>query len=172
MILALGVLLDVLPVEVDVAQIAGAVALRLIAEVRRRRIAALAAGRDRLRAHAIAELDRRDEAVAGGAVHLLRAVVGPRPERGERTPPRRGEAHGDARLAVVERLHEGAVDPLVAVDRTPWRLPAAEVRFEPAHRTGERLHELLGRALGRRAVVGRHPRPPRILGDAASDVLA
>src|SRR5260221_10989878 len=78
MILALDVSFQLRPVEVHLAQVARAVSRRLIAEMRRRWIAALPAGGDGSRAHAIAEFDRGDEAVARRAVHLLRALVGPR----------------------------------------------------------------------------------------------
>src|SRR4051812_7881127 len=80
MVLALGVSLQLLLVEVDLAQIAGAVAARLIVEVRRRGIAALPACRHGSRAYAIAELDDGDEAVARGAVDLLRSLVRSRAE--------------------------------------------------------------------------------------------
>src|SRR5947209_14473869 len=106
MVLTLDMLLDIGPVEIHVAKIAGRVPLGLIAEVLRRRIAALAAGAHRPRADAVAELDHRDEAVPGGAVHLLRAGIGPRTERRQRSPPRRCEADRNARLAIVERLHD------------------------------------------------------------------
>ena len=75
MILALGVPFELRAVEVDLAQVAGRVALGLVVEVRRRGIAALAAGRDGPGAHLVAELDHRDEAVAAGAVPLLRARI-------------------------------------------------------------------------------------------------
>src|SRR5579872_3316956 len=116
MVLAARVSLQLLRIEIHVSQIAFAVALCLITEVRRPGIAALAAGADRLRADLVAELDDGDEAVAGGAVHLLRALVGARAERRERAPARRGEADGNARQRVVERLHDVAVHALVAVD--------------------------------------------------------
>ena len=58
-VLALGVPLQLGAIEVHVAQIARRVALRLIVEVRRRRIAALAAGGDRPRAHASDRTRRR-----------------------------------------------------------------------------------------------------------------
>src|SRR5262245_37406959 len=104
MVLALLMRVDVLAVEVDLAQIAGRIARRLIAEVLRLRIAALAARADRPRTDAIAELDDGDEAVAAGAVHFLGAGIGARAERRERSPARRGEAHRHARCGVVEVL--------------------------------------------------------------------
>src|SRR4029077_11682954 len=88
MVLPFDVRLYLRLVEVDLTQIAAGVARRLIVEVRRLRIAALAAGGHRPRAQAVAELDDGDEAVAAGAVHLLRPLVGARAERGERAPAR------------------------------------------------------------------------------------
>src|SRR5471030_3254073 len=86
MVLALRVARELRRIEVDVAQIARAVSLGLIVEVLRLRVAALAAGRHRLRAHRVAELDDGDEAVAGVAVHFLRGLVAARAERRERAP--------------------------------------------------------------------------------------
>src|SRR5215831_1666545 len=126
MVLPLDVALELRPVEVHVAQVARRVATRLIVEVRRPRIAALASRRHRLRAHAIAELDDGDEAVAGRAVHPLRAARRARTERGERAPPRRGESDGNARPAVIEGLDDVARETLEAVDVAPRRLPRAE----------------------------------------------
>src|SRR5215468_4053261 len=91
MVLPLDVLLHVSAVEPDVAQVAARVALCLVAEVLRFRITALASSGHGPGAHAIAELDDRHEAVAGGAVHLLRAAVGTRAERGQRSPAGGGE---------------------------------------------------------------------------------
>src|SRR6185503_10543177 len=56
-VLSFRVPLKLFAVEVNVSQVALAVALGLIVEVLRLRVAALAAGRHRLRPHAIAELD-------------------------------------------------------------------------------------------------------------------
>src|SRR5947209_20625696 len=108
MVLALDVALQLGTIEVHVSQIARAVSRGLIVEVRRRRIAALAAGRDRPGPHAIAEFDDGDEAVPAGAVHLLRAFVRARAERRERTPPRGGETDGNTRSGVAERLDDVA----------------------------------------------------------------
>src|SRR4051812_43120458 len=83
---ALRVALQLVRIEVHVAQVAGRVAFRLIVEVLRRRVAALAAGADGARLHAVAELHDRDEAVAAGAVHLLRPGIGARTKGGERSP--------------------------------------------------------------------------------------
>src|SRR3954470_18160500 len=135
---------QLLRIEVDVAQAPRAVALRLILEVLRLRIAALAAGRHRLRAHLVAELDDRDEAVAGVAVHLLRVLVAARAERSERAPARRREADRDARSLVAERLDDVAGQALEAVDLAPRRIPLAEVGGELVRRGGERVQLLVG----------------------------
>ncbi len=68
MILALDVCSQLRRVEVHLAQTPGAVPLRLVVEVRGRWMPALAARRHRTRAHAFAELHRRHEAVATGAL--------------------------------------------------------------------------------------------------------
>ena len=158
----LRVLLDVRAVEVDLAQVAGGVALGLVVEVRRRRIAALAAGAHRPRPHAVAELHHRHEAVAARAVHLLRARVGARAERRQRSPARRREADRDARPGVVERLDDVAGETLVAVDLAPRRLPRAEVGGQPVDRGRERLDERFRRRPWRRGRAGSAPasRPP------------
>ena len=80
MVLALDVPLELRRIEVHVAQISGTVARRLIAEMRRGGVSALAARRHRLGLHAIAEFDDGDEAVAAGPVHLLRPFVRSRAE--------------------------------------------------------------------------------------------
>src|SRR5215211_3128241 len=103
-----SVTLELRRVEVHVAKIAGAVALRLVIEVWRLRVAALAACRHRSRLHAVAELHDRDEAVAARAVPFLRVLVRARAERGQRAPARGREAHGNARARIVERLHDVA----------------------------------------------------------------
>src|SRR3954451_18322247 len=171
MVIPLDVLLDVVAIEPDVTEIAGRVALGLIAEVLRIRIAALPARGDRPRADAVAELDNGDEAVAAGAVHLL-GPVGPGAKGRQRAPPGRGEADWNAPLAIVERLDDVAVEALVAVDFTPWDLPAVEVAFHPVHGGGQRLQQLLRRALRCGVVVGRHAGLARIVVDAAADLLA
>src|SRR5436309_2377487 len=71
-------------VVVHLAKIAGGVPLRLIVEVLRLHVAALAARRHRARVHAVLpELNDRHEAVPAGAVPLLRVRVGARAERRE-----------------------------------------------------------------------------------------
>src|SRR4051794_17434459 len=110
MVRPLGVPPQLAGVEVHVAQLSLGVPHGLVVEVLRLRMAALAAGADGLRPNAVAELHHGDEAVAARAVKLLRAGPGPRAERGERAPARRGEGDGDARLGVVERLDDVPVD--------------------------------------------------------------
>src|SRR5512138_3449462 len=82
-VLPLDMAFQLVRVEIDVAQRTGRVPARLVPEMRRRGVAALAAGADGFGAHARAELDHRDEAVAAGAVHLLRARIRACAERGE-----------------------------------------------------------------------------------------
>src|SRR5881398_2017676 len=106
MIFALGVALELVAIEVDIAEIAGGVALRFIVEVLGLRMAAFASARDCPGAHAVPELHHGDEAVPAGAVPLLRAWVGARAERGERAPLRRCEGDRHARLRVVKRLND------------------------------------------------------------------
>src|SRR5579884_4133257 len=91
------------------------------------------------------ELDHRDEAVAVGAVPLLRARLLRRAERGERAPFVGGEADGDAGRIVVEAGIDRRVDALEAVDRAPWHAPAAEIALEVVE-TGREGLELLLRA--------------------------
>src|SRR5438445_1271460 len=130
MVLALDVALQLGTIEVHVSQIARAVSRGLIVEVRRRRIAALAAGRDRPGPHAIAEFDDCHEAVPARAVHLLGSLVRARAEGRQRAPPRGGETDGDARAGVVERLDDIAGETLESIDVTPGRFPAPEVARE------------------------------------------
>src|ERR1017187_3983231 len=148
MVFPLRVFLELLAVEVDLAQFARAVAFGLIVEVRGSRMAALTAGRHRPGAHTFAELDHGDEAVAAGAIPLFGARVGARGERSQRSPLRGGEAHGDARPRVVERLDDVAGEALESIDLAPWRLPASEVGGDPVGCRGERLQQLLGGGLG------------------------
>src|SRR6185503_20950632 len=98
LVFALGVTLELIAIEVDVAQIAGRIALRLIVEVLRPGHAVQAAGGHRLRLHLIAELDDGDEAVAARAIPLLGVGIRARAERGQRAPPRRREHHRRAGL--------------------------------------------------------------------------
>src|SRR5678816_4246655 len=119
MVFALGVSLQLRGIEVDLAQVAGGVARRLIVEVLRRGVAALAAGRHGSRPDLVAEFDDGDEAVAADAVHLLHPGRRARAERGERSPARRGEPDRDARPRILERLHDVAGEALEAIDLTP-----------------------------------------------------
>src|ERR1035437_8404739 len=123
MILPLRVSLELIAVEVDLAQFSRAVPLGLIVEVRGRRIAALSACRHGPGPHAVAELDHGAEAFAAGAIPLLRAPVRARRERSQRSPLRGGEANGNARSRIVERLDDVAGEALEAIDVAPRRLP-------------------------------------------------
>src|SRR3954467_10603319 len=87
-VLTLRVPLQLIAVEIDLAQIARGIALRLVVEMLRRGIAVLTSGGDCAGAHAIAEFNRGDERVAAGAVHLLGAGIGARAERSKRAPAR------------------------------------------------------------------------------------
>src|SRR5690606_1920508 len=85
---ALDVALELVRPEVDLAQVAGAVALGLVVEMGRIGVAAGAAGGDRAGAHPLAELDHGDEAVVAGAVVTLGPRVTARAERRQRAPAR------------------------------------------------------------------------------------
>src|SRR5690606_13782547 len=124
---ALGMPRQLFRPEVHRPQVAGAVALGFVIEMRGFGMAAGAAGGDRAGAYLVAELDRGDEAVAAGAVVAFGAGPAMRAERGQRAPARRGERHRDARRGVVEGLHQVAGQALEAVDLAPGRAPTAEV---------------------------------------------
>src|SRR2546428_168190 len=113
--------------EVHLAQVACAVSQALVVEVLRPGVAALATRRHRKGPHAVAELDDSDEAVAARPVVPLGPLVTARPEGGERAPPRRCEAHRDARPSVGEGLHDVTGEALEAIDLPPRRAPSAEV---------------------------------------------
>src|SRR5204863_5253040 len=100
--------------------------LGLVVEMRRWERAAFATGGNRLRVHAVAELDDGDEAVPARAVPLLGIRIRTGAERGERAPTARRERHRDARAGVVEVRRDVVVDPLEAIDVAPRRLPRAE----------------------------------------------
>src|SRR5688572_29185540 len=68
---------ELVAMEIHVTQRPARIARGLVVEVGRIGVAALAAGRDRFRAYALAELDGGDEAVAARAVVLLRVTEGP-----------------------------------------------------------------------------------------------
>src|ERR1035437_10135468 len=131
MILPLRMSLELIAVKVGLSQVARSVPLGLIVEVRGRRIAALSAGRHGPGPHAVAELHHGDEAVAAGAVPLLGPRVGARSERGQRSPLRGGEADGNTRSRVVERLHDVAGEALESIDIAPRRLPTPDIGREP-----------------------------------------
>src|SRR5665213_1588576 len=76
MVGSLGVAFELIGVEVDFAKIAGGVAGGFVVEVGRVGMAAFAAGGDGAGVDAGAELDDGNEAVAAGAIPLLRVGVG------------------------------------------------------------------------------------------------
>src|SRR5207342_67900 len=125
--------------EVDGAQVARRVALGFVVEVRRLRIAALAADGDRARADLLPELDDGDEAVAAGAVVPLGARPSMGAERRERAPARGDEGYRDAWLGIIEHLGDRAVDALEAVDFAPRHTPVAEVLLQPVGRLDQRV---------------------------------
>src|SRR3569833_3183075 len=94
--------LELVGIEIARAQRAAGIAPGLVGELFRGRVAALATRRHRPGAQARAELDHRDEAVAAGAVIVLRVWICVCAERGEAAPLRRGEGHRDAWAGVVE----------------------------------------------------------------------
>src|SRR5205085_9256368 len=83
MVGAFSVTREVRLVEIDRPQIPRCIALGLVVEMGRVRMAALAAGGDRPGAQPRAEFDDGDEAVAAGAVPAPRARPGPRREGGQ-----------------------------------------------------------------------------------------
>src|SRR5450759_3065933 len=146
MILPLGVSLELRAVEIDLAQLASAVPPGLIVEVRGCRIAALSACRHGPGPHAVAELHHGDEAVAAGAIPLLRARVRARRERGQRSQLRGGEAKGNARSRIVERLDDVAGEALESIDVAPRRLPASEIGRGSGASSGAPLDDAIAKA--------------------------
>src|ERR1035437_9462215 len=126
MILPLRVSLELIAVKVDLAQFSRAVPLGLIVEVRGRRIAALSACRHGPGPHAVAELDHGDEAVAAGAIPLLRARVRARRERGQRSPLRGGEAKGESPPRNVGAVGGGGGGGVGGVDPPPAASPPSQ----------------------------------------------
>src|SRR5436190_22435012 len=88
-----GVTLELRRIEIDFAQVPGAVALRLIVEVWRRRIAARAAGSHGSGSHGRSELNHGDKTIAAGPVHFFGGFVGASAEGRQRTPERRSEGN-------------------------------------------------------------------------------
>src|ERR1700733_12113938 len=72
MILALGVSLELLGIEVNIPQAARRISLGFVIEVRRFRIARFPASRNRFGPHSFAEFHYSDKAIPAGAVPLLR----------------------------------------------------------------------------------------------------
>src|SRR5258706_9614229 len=126
-VLPFGVALELFAVEVDLAEVAGRVAGRLVVEVRGGGVAAFATGGHGAGVYAGSEFDDGDEAVAARAVPLPGARIGLGTEGGERSPSRGREADRDARFGVVEVRVDVVVDPLESVDVAPGRLPAPEI---------------------------------------------
>ena len=129
MVLALGVPLELRPVEVDLSQVAGRVSPGLIVEVRGRRTAALASSGHGFSPNLLAKLDHGNEAVSAGAIPLLGPRVRVGTKGGQGAPLRRSETDRKARRGIVERLHHLAGQTLESVDVTPWRLPVPKIRF-------------------------------------------
>src|SRR6202789_2111618 len=102
MVFALGMSFEIGAVEVDFAQIAGAVAFCLIVEMGRGGVAAFSAGSDCFRVDFVAELNDRDEAVSAGAVPFFCSGVGASSDRGGGSPEQRGDAAGDVCCRVME----------------------------------------------------------------------
>src|SRR5580704_15278175 len=98
MVFSLGMALEVGAIEIDLSQVASAVALGLIVKVRRRGMAALTAGGNGSRPHAIAKLDHGDEAVSAGAIPFRGSWVRARPEGCQRSPRGGRETDRNARL--------------------------------------------------------------------------
>src|SRR5712671_6548641 len=172
MIHTLSVSLELCRIEVHVPEIAGAVALRLVVEVGRRRVAALSTRGDCPRTHAVTELDHRDEAVAAGAVPLLRSRIRARRKRRQRSPPRRRKWNRNARRRVVELGRDVVGDALEPVDHSPRRPPGPEIVRELGLRADERLKALpVGRAIDD-VCLGRHPRLTGFSTDATLYILS
>ena len=81
MVFPLRMPLQLRAVEVDVPQVPGAVPQRLIVEVSGLWVTALAPRGHGLGAHAVSELDHRNETISTGSIVFLRPRVGTRPER-------------------------------------------------------------------------------------------
>src|SRR5262249_27991027 len=145
MVLALGVPFELHAVEVDIAQAAGAITFGLVGEVASTGLAALSSRSDGFRADSITELDHRHETVSAGAIPFLRIRVGLRPERCQRSPDRGREAHGRARLRVVEARNDLIIEPLEAIDITPRRFPRTKIRRQAIRGRSQALQQLLRR---------------------------
>src|ERR1700736_263447 len=139
MILSFGVSLELRAIEINFPQVAGAIALGFVVEMRGGGMSAFAARSHGLGAHTFAELDHRDKAISAGAVPFLRSRVGTRSEGRERSPLRRSEADRNARSRVAEGLDDIAGEPLESIYVAPLRLPVPEVGREFVASRGERL---------------------------------
>src|SRR4029077_12549129 len=108
MVFTLRVSLQLRTIEVDLAQFARAVSFGLIVEMRRCRMAALAAGRHGPGANFVAKLDYCNKAVPACAIPFFCSRVSTRSKRRQRAPHGRSESHRNARSCVAERLHDVA----------------------------------------------------------------
>ena len=114
-------------IEIDLAQIAGRVALRLVVEMGR--------GGSPLSPPAVTARARTRLPNSTTATKLLPLVpyhffvpgFGRRAERGQRAPARGREGDGDARRGIAERMIDRGRDALEAIDFAPRHLPPAEV---------------------------------------------
>src|SRR5271168_3171589 len=121
MIRPLRMPLQLLGIEVNLAQTPTCIPRGLIVEVRRLWIAALAASSHRPRPDLIPKLHHRNKAVPAGAIPLLGSGVLPRAKRSQRSPQRRNKRNRNARACVVKGLHDVASQPLKAIDLSPRR---------------------------------------------------
>jgi len=130
-VLPLDVAFEIRMVEVDVAQVTRAVALRLIVEVGGRWIAACAAGAHRFRMHFLAELNNGDEAVLPVVpYHFFVAGYGRALKAASEAPTGEVKPTERARSGVTECLIDIAGEALIAIDVAPWRLPGPEFGIE------------------------------------------
>src|SRR5471032_2374719 len=171
MVLPLGVALQLIAVEVHLAQFASCVPIRLVVEVRRQWMATFTACGDGDGSNAVAEFDHGDEAVTARAVPLLRSRIGARAERGERPPARRGEADWDTGPGVVELRIDVCGETLKSIDVAPRRLPTPEVAGQLVGGRGECLEPLVGRSVAGGVVIDGEARRPRAGGHPPSEIL-
>jgi hypothetical protein len=100
------VLRHILGIEQHVLEFAPGIHGRLVLEMRRLWVAALATGEDAFRPDAGTEFHGRDKAVAPLAVDALRRALAALAIRGQRAPVTRRIRHGQAGLRIVKRLHD------------------------------------------------------------------
>ena len=146
MVVSFGVTLQLVGIEVDVAQTAGAVPLRLVVEVTRLRMSAFPSYCHRPGAHFVSKFHHRNKAVSAGSVPLPRSWIRPGPERCQRAPGGRGKPHRRAWLGIVEVGLNIPGQALKPIDISPRRLPGAEVRGQLGGGGGQGLQRLITRA--------------------------